>query len=98
MEQTSWEKKMALLERRVKLLVQEHQALRQENSQLRAENQSLRSLLKSKDEQLENYRNSVNIDKLVHASPVTEAESVELKGKISDYLKKIDLCIAYLSE
>lgn len=89
---------MALLERRVKLLVQEHQAMKKENGRLQAENDSLRTVLKSKDAQLENYRNSINIDKIVHASPVTETEAVELKGKISDYLKQIDLCIAYLSE
>lgn len=99
MDQETLASKLGMLERRIKLLLGEHQRVQQETSQLRNENTELKSILKAKEEQLESFKNKINISKIVNsATTVDESESTELKQKLSDYIKKIDLCIAHMSE
>jgi predicted RNase H-like nuclease (RuvC/YqgF family) len=99
MDQETLAGKLNALERRLKLLLGEHQRVQQETLQLRQENMELKSVLRAKEEQLESFKNKINISKIVNsATTVDESESAELKQKLSDYIKKIDLCIAHMSE
>lgn len=99
MDQESLAGKLNGLERKLKLLLADHQRVQKEAEQLRNENGELKSLLRTKEQQLENFKNKINISKIVNsATTVDESESAELKQKLSDYIKKIDLCIAHLSE
>ena len=98
MDQESLAGKLSTLERKLKLLLAEHQRTQQEVDQLREENTELKSVIRTKEEQLESFKNKINISKIVNSATVEESESAELKQKLSDYIKKIDLCIAHLSE
>ena len=98
MERETLEKKLATLERKLRLLLNEHQTLQQETSRLRDENGEMKNLLKAKDEQLDGFKNKVTINKIAHSVTAEDGESAELKQKLSEYIKKIDLCIMHLSE
>ncbi|WP_236612957.1 hypothetical protein [Cesiribacter andamanensis] len=92
------EKKLATLERKLRLLLNEHQNLQLEVNRLKEENGEMKNLLKAKDDQVEGYKNKVHINKLANSVTADEGESAEMKQKLSEYIKKIDLCIAHLSE
>lgn len=98
MDQETLAGKLSTLERKLKLLLAEHQRTQQELEQLRVENSELKSVLRTKEEQVENFKNKINISKIVNSATVDEDESAELKHKLSDYIKKIDLCIAHMSD
>lgn len=98
MERETLEKKLANLERKLRLLLNEHQTLQQESGRLREENLEMKNLLKAKEEQLDGYKNKVTINKIANSVTAEDGESAELKQKLSDYIKKIDLCIMHMSE
>ncbi|WP_017732158.1 hypothetical protein [Nafulsella turpanensis] len=98
MEQESLAGKLNMLERRLKLLLSDHQRVQKELEQVRNENKELKSVVRTKEEQLDNFKNKINISKIANSATVDESESAEIKQKLSDYIKKIDLCIAHLSE
>ncbi len=98
MERETLEKKLATLERKLRLLLNEHQTLQQEAVRLRDENGEMKKLLKSKEEQIDGFKNKVTINKIASSVTVEDDESAELKQKLSEYIKKIDLCISHLSE
>ncbi len=98
MDQETLAGKLSTLERKLKLLLAEHQRTQQEVEQLREENTELKLVIRAKEEQVENFKNKINISKIVNSATVEESESAELKQQLSDYIKKIDLCIAHLSE
>ena len=98
MEQESLAGKLNMLERRLKLLLSDHQRVQKELEQVKNENKELKSVVRAKEEQLDNFKNKINISKIANSATVDESESAEIKQKLSDYIKKIDLCIAHLSE
>lgn len=98
MERETLEKKLATLERKLRLLLNEHQTLQQEVSQLRVENGDMKKLLKAKEEQIDGFKDKVTINKIANSVTVEDGESAEMKQKLSEYIKRIDLCIAHLSE
>jgi septal ring factor EnvC (AmiA/AmiB activator) len=98
MERETLEKKLATLERKLRLLLNEHQNLQLEVSRLKEENGEMKQLLKAKEDQVEGYKNKVHIHKIANSVTAEEGESAEMKQKLSEYIKKIDLCIAHLSE
>lgn len=98
MERETLEKKLATLERKLRLLLNEHQNLQLEVSRLQEENGEMKNILRAKDEQVEGFKNKVTINKIASSVTADEGESAEIKQKLSEYIKKIDLCIAHLSE
>lgn len=98
MDQETLGEKLSMLERKLKLLLVDHQRTQQEVELLRKENIELKSVVRTKEDQLENFKNKINISKIVNSATVDESESAELKHTLSDYIKKIDLCIAHLSD
>ncbi|UII27115.1 hypothetical protein LVD15_01430 [Fulvivirga maritima] len=86
------------LERKINLLLGDHKALKLEISKLQEENQELHTVLKQKDEQINNFQNKIKISKIVNNIDTEEGNTSELKRKIDDYIKEIDKCIVHLSK
>lgn len=85
------------LERKILVLVNEHKSLKEEIKALKTENQELKSNLKSRDEQLFNFKNQIKISKIVDNLSPEDGNASELKKKVDDYIREIDKCIAFLS-
>ena len=64
---------------------------------LKQENQELKSGLRSRDEQLLNFKNQIKISKIVDNLNPEDGSSSELKKKVEEYIREVDRCIAYLS-
>jgi chromosome segregation ATPase len=85
------------LERKVLVLINEHKALKDEIKALKSENQELKQGVKSRDEQLLNFKNQIKISKIVDNLNPEDGSASELKKKVDEYIREIDKCIAYLS-
>ncbi|MTI32984.1 hypothetical protein [Xanthovirga aplysinae] len=86
------------LERKVKLLLGKYQALKEEVGLLKSENEDLRSIIRMKQEKINNFQNKIKISKIVDTIAVEKDEATELKQTIDEYIKEIDRCIAHLGE
>lgn len=85
------------LERKLQILVGEHKSLKEQVQLLKQENQELKSGLRSRDEQLLNFKNQIKISKIVDNLNPEDGSSSELKKKVEEYIREVDRCIAYLS-
>jgi chromosome segregation ATPase len=85
------------LERKLQLLIGEHKSLKDQVILLKQENQELKSGLRSRDEQLFNFKNQIKISKIVDNLNPEDGSSSELKKKVEEYIREVDRCIAYLS-
>jgi regulator of replication initiation timing len=85
------------LERRILLLLHEHQGLKEQVRSLKVENSELKDGLRSRDEQLANFKNQIKITKIVDQIHPEDGSVSELKKKVDEYIKEIDKCIAHLS-
>ena len=65
---------------------------------LRSENQDLKSSVRSRDEQLSNFKNQIKITKIVDNINPEDGSASELKRKVDEYIREIDKCIAHLSQ
>lgn len=97
MEQDILKTNLNGLERKLLVLISEHKSLKEEIKTLKAENQELKSGLRSRDEQLFNFKNQIKISKIVDNINPEDGSVSELKKKVDDYIREIDKCIAYLS-
>lgn len=88
---------LSSLERKIGLLLNEHKLLREELEGVKNENNQLKATIKAKDEQVSNFQNSMKISKIANIAD-TEGDPSELRKKIDEYIKEIDLCIAHLSK
>jgi len=86
------------IERKLLLLVQAHKELQQKNAALEAENRQLKGQISSKEQDLERFQNKIKISNLVTGIKAEENDPSGLKNRISDYIKEIDQCIAFLSK
>ena len=97
MEQDILKTNLNGLERKLLVLISEHKSLKEEIKTLKTENQELKSGLRSRDEQLYNFKNQIKISKIVDNINPEDGSVSELKKKVDDYIREIDKCIAYLS-
>lgn len=97
MEQDILKTNLNGLERKLLVLINEHKSLKEEVKTLKTENQELKTSLKSRDEQLFNFKNQIKISKIVDNINPEDGSVSELKKKVDDYIREIDKCIAYLS-
>ena len=97
MEQDILKTNLAGLERKLLVLINEHKSLKEEIKTLKTENQELKSGVKSRDEQLFNFKNQIKISKIVDNINPEDGSVSELKKKVDDYIREIDKCIAHLS-
>lgn len=89
---------IATLERKIELLLNQHKALRGELHQVKQENEELRSALSAKDQEIDHFKKSIKISKLAQYTVADQQETTEIKRTINEYIKKIDKCIAHLSQ
>jgi hypothetical protein len=85
------------LERKVLLLLNEHKGLKEQIRTLKLENLDLKDGLRTRDEQLANFKNQIKITKIVDQIHPEDGSVSELKKKVDEYIKEIDKCIAHLS-
>ena len=98
MEQDILKTNLNGLERKLIVLLNEHKHLKEEVKSLKIENQSLRESIKQRDEQLDNFTNQIKITKIVNRLNPEDGTTSELKKKVDEYIREIDMCIAHLSQ
>lgn len=89
---------ISILERKAELLVSQHHVLKDELKQLREENRVLRSVIEEKDEQINHFQKTLKLSKIVNNAVADQEDTAELKRTINEYIRKIDKCIAQLSQ
>lgn len=85
------------LERKLQMLIGEHRSLKDQVGLLKQENQELKASLRTRDEQLLDFKNQIKISKIVDNLNPEDGSSSELKKKVEEYIREVDRCIAYLS-
>jgi regulator of replication initiation timing len=85
------------LERKIVVLINEHKSLKEEVRSLKLENHDLKGSLRSRDEQLSNFKNQIKITKIVDNLNPEDGSVSDLKRKVDEYIREIDKCIAHLS-
>jgi regulator of replication initiation timing len=97
MDQEALKTNLNGLERKILVLLNEHKAVKGELIGIKQENNELKASLKSREEQLSNFKNQIKITKIVdHLNP-EDGSSSDLKRKVDEYIREIDKSIAYLS-
>ncbi|MEM9829406.1 MAG: hypothetical protein AAF944_02145 [Bacteroidota bacterium] len=89
---------IATLERKVEILLTEHKSLREKLQQAQLDNKELKQALASREEEINNFKKSIKISKLAQFTVADRSETTEIKRTINEYIKKIDKCIAHLSQ
>lgn len=96
--QNSVMSEIVALERKVELFVQQQKDAQAEIQQLKEDNIRLAAALSRKDEQIAHFQNTIKINKIANQTVADKSETTELKRTINEYIKKIDRCIAQLSQ
>ena len=89
---------IAVLERKVELLLHQQAAVQDKVKQLSEENENLRQAIEEKDKQIDYFQKTIKISKITDYTVADQKEPAELKRTINEYIKKIDKCIAQLSQ
>ncbi len=89
---------ITVLERKAELLVNQHHALKDQLKQLKEENRVLRSVIEEKDGQINHFQKTLKLSKIVNNAVADQEDNTELKRTINEYIRKIDKCIAQLSQ
>jgi chromosome segregation ATPase len=97
MDQEALKANLNGLERKILVLLNERKALKEELQGIKSENHELKAGLKTRDEQLFNFKNQIKITKIVDQINPEDGSASELKRKVDEYIREIDKCIAYLS-
>ena len=97
MDQEALKTNLNGLERKIQVLLSEHRNLQEELRSAKTENNDLKTSLKTRDDQLSNFKNQIKITKIVDQISPEEGSSSELRRKVDEYIREIDKCIAYLS-
>jgi len=97
MDQEALKTNLNGLERKILVLLNEHKAIKGELKGIKSENNDLKASLKSRDEQLSNFKNQIKITKIAdHLNP-EDGSASDLKRKVDEYIREIDKSIAFLS-
>ena len=98
MGQNGLKAQLTSLERKMKLLINDYQHTKMEVEQMQLENTSLKSTVQEKEDQINNFQNTIKIGKIVGRIDAEEGNSSELKNRVDEYIREIDKCIAHLSK
>lgn len=98
MDQDLLKSNLSGLERKILMLLNEHKNLKDQVHQLKTENQDLKNHLKSKDQQVEGFKNQIKITRIADRIHPEDGDVAELKKKVDEYIREIDKCIAHLSQ
>lgn len=89
---------IAALERKVELLIRLQKDTQAQVQQLQEENTRLKQTVSQRDEQVAHFQKTIKINKIASHTVADKNETTELKRTINEYIKKIDRCIAQLSQ
>lgn len=98
MEQNGLKAQLTSLERKMKLLINDYQHAKKEVENLKLENSTLKSVVKEKEDQINNFQNTIKIGKIVGSIDAEEGNSSKLKHRVDEYIREIDKCIAHLNK
>jgi chromosome segregation ATPase len=82
---------------KLQLLLKQYAGLQKENEKLREDLRELKKMITGKDEYIALLSLRIEVLKAIKGE-MTEAEKKAFEKKISQYLKEIDKCIAYLND
>lgn len=97
MNQETLKSSLSGLERRILVLINEHKALKEQIYTLKEENEGLKGSLKTREDQLVDFKNQAKIAKIVDRLDPENGGISELKKKVEEYILEIDRCITHLS-
>ncbi len=89
---------ISILERRIEMLINQHFIMKEEIKRLHEENRKLKSVIVEKEEEINNFQKTIKISKIVNNAVANQDNTTELKRTINEYIRKIDKCIAQLSQ
>ncbi|MEN7548636.1 hypothetical protein AAG747_11990 [Rapidithrix thailandica] len=98
MSQKQLEVELNKLESKLQLLLKAYQKQQAELAQLTHENQELKLKLSKQNEQLNYLKYNSEIATIVNSLAEGRMNPSELKARISEYIKELDNCIAYLNK
>lgn len=85
------------LNEKLQLLLKQHHRLQKENERLRQELLESKSRESALQQQLEGLHEQVSILKIT-SGEMTAQDKKEFERKISQYIREVDKCIAFLSQ
>lgn len=89
---------ISILERKIELLVTQHFAMKDEIKRLYEENKKLKVEIGEKEEEINHFQKTIKINKIANSAVASADNTTELKRTINEYIRKIDKCIAQLSQ
>lgn len=90
-------RKLEHLEESIQTLLRKTDLLHIDNQVLKNKNAELEALVERQKNIIKDIEENNKIVKIAESISNTKADQSELKGKIDEYLKEIDRCIALLS-
>lgn len=90
--------KLDALEKKINTLVVKCNSLQKQLDTAVEENLNLKKIIKKQNQELNNFQNKENFNKLVTSIVVGTESATEIKKKLNKYIEDIDKCINYLSK
>lgn len=98
MDKSELEHRIDQLEAKIKKLIENHIHTRQSLEEALNENEVLKKQLDIKNEEIKKFQNQTKVNRIAGSVEDKNFTSGELKGKINEYIKEIDKCIAFLNQ
>lgn len=86
------------IERKIARLVDRYSKVEEENLKLRTEKQDMLDIIDQHKVEIEKLNNDKRIVKLAKTLSETDEDTVDLKVKISKYVREIDKCLTLLAD
>ncbi|MFT6849233.1 MAG: chromosome segregation ATPase [Sphingobacteriales bacterium] len=86
------------IERKISRLVDRYSKVEEENLKLRTEKQDMLDIIDQHKVEIEKLNNDKRIVKLAKTLSETDEDTVDLKVKISKYVREIDKCLTLLAD
>jgi hypothetical protein len=97
---SSQQEKLQLIEQKVKTLMQKHATLEKAYEAQNRENEMMKQETVSQKEKIKELENQLNVLKLaksVSSGNGNDSDRAELKRKINEMVKEIDMCVGLLN-
>jgi len=87
---------LLVLEQNIVALIKNYNRLKKEISILKLEYEKIKLELKTKNEELDNFKNRINITKIAEGIDLKNQDVAKLRKTIDGYVVDIDKCINHL--